>query len=262
MPEFSGNLIIHSLCGPNGTGSAAEFKILINESGLALAKDSGCCCCDVSCLTACGSFYSPCNYAPCTVVTSGVASYTPPYDTGSGPPTPCSDGGYYLERWNACAGPLTPPSFIVNITGIVWQSGYPQAYRPYRIDDQYNPGLEDLTTDPSDLGYCLIWNVDHGVNYGINTCDSTYSNTYCCQRYNVKITLYKIECSTEQIVNVTDEAITSFNDVSGWIQSSKGYYERCVVSTPTGTTTNCGCCGADNLILNDIYGPPTLVCAP
>lgn len=275
MPAESSGLIIHSFCGPNGVGSSAEFNILMNPSGLTLGKESGCCCCDVSCLTGCNVIGdpativvgdSPCINAPCYVQSSGTATYFP-----TGIPMPaCFDGAYSLSRYNGCA-PATTQSVWMFLIGLVWNEGYPDKYRLYRYRDPYEPSY--LYPDPSSYSYCLIWNIDHGTNYGIDTCHSTYYDARCCFRYHRWFRLFKVECATQEIVDVTDEAIASFPDEpfgpgdTGWIQISKGYYVKCAYTDASyedhsGGDNDCTCCGADTKTIDDIYGPPILVCAP
>lgn len=234
-------LIAYSPCG--GNSAYTEWKLLICSSGLSLGKDSGDCCCDYSCLTNCPGA-APCELAPCEI------SYTS--SANGGGTGSCSEGAYYLTRSDICNRSI---SMDINI---VWNDGYPEQYNLHRF-------VKGNSIYSSSFDYCLYWVEEYGTIYGVDTCNSTYSDTYCCTKTYRWFRLFKLECATQEFIDVTDEAIASFDDNAfggSWTQTSKGFYVYCYSMPPAGIVEDCDCCSAPTITIDDVDGPPTLVCAP
>lgn len=285
--------------------------------GSALVKDSGCCCCDFNCLGGCvytddsGNYYlnkgqstslgnqwGPCvDIGTCgiyagdnVVVCSGQDPFDPPIDT-------CIENCFTSIRTMYC-GPSNFLDFSYFGVCVMWNEGYPEAYRPYMIADNLcekstftgcvKQGNSWFCSDgirrynDFHIGYCLFWVHEYTYSYGTNICESQDPLPSCCYKEIVRIKLYKLECETQELVDVTDEAVDYFDistencniagrfqpghngpGTSAWQQPSKGYFVYCYgASNEIGGSGNedCDCCNAVEQTVIDVNGPPILIC--
>lgn len=130
-------------------------------------------------------------------------------------------------------GCLYPSYFIArNIfinepnTSYSWNDGWPGSY-------EYGSGK------------CLFFTRYFYTSRGHNIC-SSYEQQ-CCDRLVQLYRLWKIDCQNEQLIDVTDEAVT-FDDITGYTQTSNGRFIRCYTSGPDGdyVLDDCDCCNAVN----------------
>jgi len=242
-------------CADPAPGSGG-WKLLLG-SGLDLALDNECCCCDISCLTNYqADFYGspdlPCPEGTCYISYSGFASS---YPSGA-----CWDGGYQVYLAEITNHPIQKINPIKPFLGGDWKEGYPAKFRE------------------SQRGFCIFWFYYQGTNYGIDTCETEYwepilgsGTTVCCLKNHSINQIYKLECATQELVNVTAESVqtdsaesaTYYPPSLGWSEVAVGSWVQCYSQTPTGIKYGtCECCTALDNTIETLYGPPTLICAP